>query len=65
MLPVWLFSPYPLEEIVPLSTVAEKGKTGRAIVTQYDKDQLESVGLIKMDILGLKTFNYFRLRSPF
>ncbi|HRG47482.1 MAG TPA: DNA polymerase III subunit alpha [Leptospiraceae bacterium] len=49
-----VISPYPLEEIVPLSTVAEKGKNGRSIVTQYDKDQLESVGLIKMDILGLK-----------
>ncbi len=48
-----VISPYPLEEVVPLSTVAEKGKNGRAIVTQYDKDNLESVGLIKMDILGL------------
>ncbi|MCK6380240.1 MAG: DNA polymerase III subunit alpha [Leptospiraceae bacterium] len=48
-----VISPYPLEEVVPLSTVAEKGKSGRAIVTQYDKDNLESVGLIKMDILGL------------
>ncbi|MCE9501472.1 MAG: DNA polymerase III subunit alpha, partial [Leptospira sp.] len=49
-----VISPVPLEEIVPLSTVAEKGKPGRSIVTQYDKDNLESVGLIKMDILGLK-----------
>ena len=49
-----VISPFPLEEIVPLSTVAEKGKPGRAIVTQYDKDNLESIGLIKMDILGLK-----------
>lgn len=49
-----VISPFPLEEVVPLSTVAEKGKPGRAIVTQYDKDNLESIGLIKMDILGLK-----------
>ncbi|MCB1191589.1 MAG: DNA polymerase III subunit alpha [Leptospiraceae bacterium] len=49
-----VISPYPLESVVPLSTVAEKGKQGRSIVTQYDKDMLESVGLIKMDILGLK-----------
>jgi DNA polymerase III subunit alpha len=56
-----VIAPQPLEEIVPLSTVAEKGKSHRSIVTQYDKDQLENVGLIKMDILGLKnltTINY-------
>lgn len=49
-----VISPEPLETIVPLSTVAEKGKPNRSIVTQFDKDQLESVGLIKMDILGLQ-----------
>lgn len=49
-----VIAPAPLEEIVPLSTVAEKGKKTRSVVTQYDKNQLESVGLIKMDILGLK-----------
>jgi DNA polymerase III subunit alpha len=49
-----VISPEPLETIVPLSTVSEKGKTSRSIVTQFDKDQLESVGLIKMDILGLQ-----------
>ncbi len=49
-----VISPEALESVVPLSTVAEKGKEGRSIVTQYDKDMLESVGLIKMDILGLK-----------
>ena len=43
-----------LEEVVPLSTVSEKGQKERAIVTQYSKDQLEKIGLIKMDILGLK-----------
>lgn len=49
-----VISPSPLDDIVPLSTVAEKGKKTRSVVTQYDKNQLESVGLIKMDILGLK-----------
>ncbi|MDX1957691.1 MAG: DNA polymerase III subunit alpha [Leptospiraceae bacterium] len=48
-----VISPLPMETVVPLATVAEKGKNTRSIVTQYDKDQLESVGLIKMDILGL------------
>jgi DNA polymerase III subunit alpha len=49
-----VISPEVLETVVPLSTVAEKGKEGRSIVTQYDKNMLEAVGLIKMDILGLK-----------
>jgi DNA polymerase-3 subunit alpha len=49
-----VISPAPLEEIVPLATVAEKDKSTRSIVTQYDKNMLEKVGLIKMDILGLK-----------
>lgn len=56
-----VISPSPLEDIVPLATVAEKDKTKRSIVTQYDKNMLELVGLIKMDILGLKnltTINY-------
>jgi DNA polymerase-3 subunit alpha len=49
-----VIAPNKLEQIVPLSSVAEKGKEGRSIVTQYDKNMLEAVGLIKMDILGLK-----------
>ncbi|WP_207761432.1 DNA polymerase III subunit alpha [Leptospira perolatii] len=50
-----VISPYPLDTVVPLSTVAEKEKPGvRSIVTQYEKNNLEAVGLIKMDILGLK-----------
>lgn len=56
-----VISPSPLEDIVPLATVAEKDKSKRSIVTQYDKNMLELVGLIKMDILGLKnltTINY-------
>ncbi len=49
-----VIAPSRLDEVVPLSTVAEKGKDTRSIVTQYDKNMLEAVGLIKMDILGLK-----------
>ncbi len=49
-----VIAPSPLEEIVPLSTVSEAGREGRSIVTQFDKNMSEQVGLIKMDILGLK-----------
>lgn len=55
-----VISPYPLEEVVPLATVAEKDKSSRSIVTQYDKNMLEAVGLIKMDILGLKNLTTIR-----
>jgi DNA polymerase-3 subunit alpha len=52
-----VIAPYEMDSIVPLSTVADKEmqKEGKRVrVTQYDKNQLESVGLIKMDLLGLK-----------
>jgi len=49
-----VISPERLDAIIPLATVAEKGREGRSIVSQYDKNMLEAVGLIKMDILGLK-----------
>jgi DNA polymerase-3 subunit alpha len=39
----------PLAEHVPCF------KSDQAIVTQYDKDDIEAVGLVKFDFLGLKT----------
>jgi DNA polymerase-3 subunit alpha len=39
----------PLAERVPCF------KSDEAIVTQYDKDDIEAVGLVKFDFLGLKT----------
>ena len=52
-----VIAPEPLEGIVPMATVAARsGAAGkeRVLVTQYDKDALESVGLVKMDFLGLR-----------
>ena len=52
-----VIAPEPLEHIVPMATVAQKSqesKGERVPVTQYDKDALESVGLVKMDFLGLR-----------
>ena len=45
-----VISPYPLDEIIPL---AKDSKTG-AVISQYDKNPLEKIGLVKMDFLGLK-----------
>lgn len=40
----------PLYDLVPLQLTKDKGKT-----TQYDKDVLEDLGLLKIDFLGLRT----------
>jgi DNA polymerase-3 subunit alpha len=42
-----------LENFIPISTA----KDSNLSVVQFDKDQVEKVGLIKMDFLGLKTLS--------
>lgn len=46
-----VITPEPLEELVPLQRSTE----GIGLTTQFDKDALEKVGLLKMDLLGLRT----------
>lgn len=46
-----VITPEPLEELVPLQRSTE----GMGLTTQFDKDALEKVGLLKMDLLGLRT----------
>lgn len=46
-----VIAPEPLEELVPLQRSTE----GTGLTTQFDKDALEAVGLLKMDLLGLRT----------
>ncbi|MGA9421713.1 MAG: DNA polymerase III subunit alpha [Rhodanobacteraceae bacterium] len=46
-----VIAPGPLSDYVPL--YRESGAEG--IVTQFDKDDVESVGLVKFDFLGLRT----------
>ncbi len=45
-----VITPQPIEELVPLCKTS-KGE----IVTQWDKDVVEDLGLLKMDFLGLRT----------
>ncbi len=45
-----VISPQPIEQLVPLCRT-----TNDEIVTQWDKDVVESLGLLKMDFLGLRT----------
>ena len=45
-----VIAPRPVREIVPLYRTSKD-----EVVTQYDKDVIEKLGLLKMDFLGLKT----------
>lgn len=47
----------PLSEIVPLF----RGEKEQDLVTQYDMNSLEKLGLVKFDFLGLKTLTAIRL----
>jgi len=45
-----VIAPHPVREIVPLYRTSRD-----EVVTQFDKDVIEKLGLLKMDFLGLKT----------
>jgi len=49
-----------LTNYVPLSTAKEKGSDEDVLVTQYEGSIIESIGLIKMDFLGLKTLSIIK-----
>src|SRR5215208_3364088 len=55
-----VIAPGPLSEYVPVCTAPTKGAGSSpdgddAIITQYEMGALEKVGMLKMDLLGLKT----------
>jgi DNA polymerase-3 subunit alpha len=49
-----------LTNYVPLATAKEKGTDEDVLVTQYEGSTIESVGLIKMDFLGLRTLSIIK-----
>lgn len=49
-----------LTNFAPISTVLDKESGEDVMVTQYDGHVIESVGLIKMDFLGLKTLSIIK-----
>ena len=58
-----VIAPGPLDEYVPVCTMASKGAGGRddsIVVTQYDMNALEKVGMLKMDFLGLTTLTIIK-----
>lgn len=50
-----IIAPQNLMDYVPLQVGNETGKSDGSIITQYDKDKVENLGLLKMDFLGLRT----------
>lgn len=54
-----VIAPKPLIELVPLQLDEASGDEGisgdRMITTQFDKEKVEELGLLKMDFLGLRT----------
>ncbi len=51
-----VISPRPLKEFVPL--YCEQGSD--SIVSQFDKDDVEDIGLVKFDFLGLRTLTIIK-----
>ena len=51
-----------VSKYVPLETRTDKNNvvSGRTIVTAYDMDQVADIGLIKYDLLGLKTLSVIK-----
>jgi len=51
-----VIAPTPLTDFSPLfAEHVAKGESTRSVVTQFDKDDVEAVGLVKFDFLGLRT----------
>ena len=51
-----VIAPGPLTDYVPVQRKPNKGKEG-PLTTQYEMNAVESLGLLKMDYLGLKTLD--------
>ncbi|MDO5611268.1 MAG: DNA polymerase III subunit alpha [Pseudomonadota bacterium] len=50
-----VIAPEPLAEFVPLFAEHDVDGAGKNPVTQFDKDDVEAIGLVKFDFLGLRT----------
>ncbi|HSM11369.1 MAG TPA: DNA polymerase III subunit alpha, partial [Lysobacter sp.] len=50
-----VIAPSPLSDFCPLFAEHDSGGRGKSPVTQFDKDDVEAVGLVKFDFLGLRT----------
>ena len=53
-------SAIPLTQVCPIETRKDTDGEGRAVVTAFDMTDAEAVGLIKIDILGLRTVSVIK-----
>jgi DNA polymerase-3 subunit alpha len=53
-------SSIPLSDVCPVESRKEQGHDERSIVTAFDMEDAEAVGLIKIDVLGLKTVSVIK-----
>ena len=53
-------SSIPLSVVCPVETKKDTSGEGRSIVTAFDMEDAEAVGLIKIDVLGLKTVSVIK-----
>lgn len=53
-------SSVPLYEVCPVETRKDTNNDQRAVVTAFDMEDAEAVGLIKIDVLGLKTVSVIK-----
>lgn len=55
-----VIAPDDVSNFVPVGSIEDKKSGERTPITQYDGHYIESVGLIKMDFLGLKTLSILK-----
>lgn len=56
-----VIAPRPLTDFSPLyAEQVSPGETAGSIVTQFDKDDVEAIGLVKFDFLGLRTLTIIK-----
>ena len=53
-------SSIPLSEVCPVETRKDSSTGERSVVTAFDMEDAEAVGLIKIDVLGLKTVSVIK-----
>lgn len=53
-------SSIPLDEVCPIETRKDSATGERSVVTAFDMEDAEAVGLIKIDVLGLKTVSVIK-----
>src|SRR5574341_1123162 len=58
-----VIAPGPLTDYVPVCTAPDSKTDADAIITQYDMAGIEQVGMLKIDLLGLKTLTVLDRKS--